>query len=146
MAMVLFFNRQYDRAESSIRTAIETRAAHPFCEWVRGVIQALEGRLDDAVASCERAARQFGGTPMLSAGLGMIYGWAGRTDEARRVLDQLEAWVHIGLGETDSAFHWLDRAVDAHDPHVLHMSVKPIYDSLRPDPRFTALLRKMHLA
>ena len=158
-AMALFFRRRYDRAESSIRTAIELGAGHPFCEWIRGVIQALQGRLDEAVESCESAVRQFGTIPMLSAGLGTIYGWAGRTEEARRVLDQLEAaarvayvspihraWVYMGLGETDSAFTWLDRAIDARDPHVLHLSVKPVYDGLRQDPRFTALLRKMRLA
>jgi hypothetical protein len=34
-----------------------------------------------------------------------------------------------------AAFDWLDRAIDARDPHVLHLPVKPHYDSLRQDAR-----------
>ena len=51
----------------------------------------------------------------------------------------------MGLDETDEAFLWLDRAIDARDPHILHLPVKPVYDRLRGDPRFDELLRKMSL-
>ncbi len=55
------------------------------------------------------------------------------------------AQIHMALGETDSAFEWLDRAVEERELHVLDLPCKPIWDGLRSDPRFTALLRKMHL-
>jgi hypothetical protein len=56
------------------------------------------------------------------------------------------AGVHIGLGETDAAFEWLDRAIDARDPLIMPIKSFPYLDPLRRDPRFTALLRKMNLA
>lgn len=86
------------------------------------------------------------------------FDWAGRPVEARRALEQLDAlartayvspihraWVHVGLGEADEAFEWLDRGIDARDPHVLHLPVKPHYDSLRQDARFGALMSKLRL-
>jgi len=158
MALVLWFRRQYDRAEASIQTTLELGGANPFSQWVGGVIAALQGRHDEAIAKCETAVRLYGRAPMLSACLGMIYGFTGRSAEAREMLAQIEqaagamyvsplyrAWVYVGLGETDQALEWLDRAIEARDPHILHLPAKPVYDRLRGDPRFDALLRKMRL-
>jgi len=55
------------------------------------------------------------------------------------------AWIHMGLGETDKVFEWLDTAVDERDPQIIHLPVKPIYDGLRADLRFAILLHKMRL-
>lgn len=157
-ALVLFFRHHYDQAEASIRTVVELGGGNPLTQWVGGVIAALQGRFEEAIANCEGAVRLYGRAPMLSACLGMIYGFTGKTVDAHQVLAQIEqqaaatyvspiyrAWVHLGLGEIDDAFQWLDRAIDAHDPHILHLPVKPVYDRLRGDPRFDALLRKMRL-
>jgi tetratricopeptide (TPR) repeat protein len=123
------------------------------------MVAALQGKYDAAIANCEKASQVYGSTPLLAAGLGMVYGWAGRTADARRALQQIEdaartryvspiyrAMVYMGLRETDAAFEWLDRAVECRDPHILHLPAKPAWDSLRKDPRFSALLRKMRLA
>jgi adenylate cyclase len=158
MAMMLFFRRQYDRAEASIRTTLELGGANPFVLWIGGVIAALQGRSEEAITKCEESVRLFGKAPMLAAALGMIYARTGRTAEARAVLVQLDqaaasmyvsplnrALVYTGLGETDEAIQWLERAIEARDPHILHLPVKPVWDSLRGDPRFDGLLRKMRL-
>ena len=89
----------------------------------------------------------------------MLYGMAGRTDEARHVLEQMDqlaargghvspvfrAMVLVGINDFDGAFASLERAVEGRDPHILHLPGKPVYDRLRGDPRFAALLRKMNL-
>ena len=49
------------------------------------------------------------------------------------------------LGENDSAFVWLERACDEHDPLVLRLKVEPHWDGLRGDPRYVALLRRLGL-
>ncbi|MGD0581271.1 MAG: tetratricopeptide repeat protein, partial [Bryobacteraceae bacterium] len=135
-ALMLFFRRQYDQAEASIRTTLELGSTNPFAQWVGGIIAALQGRFEAAITQCEGAVRLFGRIPMLSAGLGMVYGWAGRTAEARRMLELIEeagaatyvspiyrAWVYMGLGEVDNAFQWMDRAIQVRDPHILHLPV-----------------------
>jgi hypothetical protein len=57
------------------------------------------------------------------------------------------AFVHIyaGLGESDQAFEWLERAYQARDPKLPFLKVHPRWDSLRADPRFDDLLRRMGL-
>ena len=90
---------------------------------------------------------------------GLCLGLLGRHGEARALLTELDevegqrypmpmarAQIHLGLGETDAALEWLDRSIDERDPHILDISCKPIWDRLRDDPRFSALLHKMRLA
>jgi len=55
------------------------------------------------------------------------------------------AWVHLGLGETDAAFSWLDRAVEECDQRMMPIKSYRFFDPIRTDPRFLGLLRKMHL-
>ena len=50
-----------------------------------------------------------------------------------------------GAGDLDSAFEHLDRAIDGHDPALVHLAVAPQWDSLRVDPRFNQRLARMKL-
>jgi hypothetical protein len=53
------------------------------------------------------------------------------------------ALMHTGLGEPDSAFSWLRRAVEARSEEMVFLQADPGLDSLRSDPRFDGLLRKV---
>lgn len=83
---------------------------------------------------------------------------AGRRHEALAKLDELRqiskpwdpapiriAVVHIALGDTDRAFEWLQKAVEAGDWQMAMLKVEPAFDSLRSDPRFAALLERVGL-
>jgi hypothetical protein len=90
--------------------------------------------------------------------LGHALGLSGNTSEARALLQRLYrkaeegyvpttsfAWIHLGLGEIDAAFEWLNRAVDECDQLLMPIKSYRFLDPIRSDPRFTALLRKMNL-
>ena len=91
--------------------------------------------------------------------LGLALGRAGRTDEAREVLGELQAaadrqvyvpptsfaWTYLGLGDVDNTFAWLDRAVEASDRMMVPIQLYWFFDPLRDDPRFADLLRRMKL-
>ena len=90
--------------------------------------------------------------------LGLALGLGGYTAEARMVLERLRAiarerfvlptsfaWIHLGLGEIDDAFAWMERAIDRNDGWIPALKSYPFLDPLRADPRFHALLRKMNL-
>jgi hypothetical protein len=47
-------------------------------------------------------------------------------------------------GEKDKAFEWFERGLKVHDPGMPYLGM-PYYDSLRPDPRYRDLLRRMKL-
>jgi len=89
---------------------------------------------------------------------GYVLARMGRKDEAREVLRTLErlsgerymppcamALVHTGLGDFDSAFAWLDRAVKQHDVHLASLPEDAKWDGLRADARFTQILQKCGL-
>ena len=56
------------------------------------------------------------------------------------------ALIHLGLGEKDQAFAWLERAYEERCPTLEFLKVEPSLDPLRSDPRFADLLRRMNLA
>ena len=63
----------------------------------------------------------------------------------RFVLPTSFAWFHLGLGEVDEAFAWMEQAVDHNDEWVHPLKTYPFLDPIREDPRFLALLRKLSL-
>ncbi len=91
------------------------------------------------------------------AGLGRTYALAGRVDEARQELIELEAdhtpwdtWfivlIYVALGEKDQAFRWLEAAYGPpNHPYLPWIRCAPEFKPLRADPRFADLLRRMNL-
>jgi hypothetical protein len=91
--------------------------------------------------------------------LGRGYAKAGRRKDAERVLAELHAladqsypapfqtaMVHVGLGEPDRAFHWLEKAHATRSWYLSWLKMEPVLDPLRKDPRYADLLRRMRLA
>ena len=77
-------------------------------------------------------------------------GRAGESDAALKKLIATGAAYQIAevygyRGESDKAYEWLERAYDQHDGGLLSLKIDPLLTSLRPDPRYAELLRKMSL-
>ena len=90
--------------------------------------------------------------------LGSTMALQGDVAEAERVLRELElsreegyvspvafAILHIGLGNLREALDWSERAYDERRGWLAYVNVNPIFDPLRNEPRFAALVRKMRL-
>ena len=99
-----------------------------------------------------------GSPPSMIGWLGHTLGLTGNAAGARALLKSLHtmaaqryvpptslAWIHLGLGEIDSAFEWLNRAVDECDQYMMPIKSYRFFDPIRSDPRFQTLLRKMNL-
>lgn len=56
------------------------------------------------------------------------------------------AVMHGALGRIDTAFEYLNRAIESHDPGLVHIAVGPQWDCLRSDPRFQDALSRMGLS
>jgi serine/threonine-protein kinase len=122
--------------------------------WGSGTAQVALGRFDEGVATLEQGAdRMHRGAFMLGL-LGWGLATAGRTDEARCVLEELkarpepapasvsEAWLLGALGDADAAWDVLHRAEEERQGFLIFTGLPP-YDSLRDDPRFDALLERL---
>jgi hypothetical protein len=53
--------------------------------------------------------------------------------------------IYVALGEREQAFASLEKAYAAHDNQLKYLGVEANYDSLRSDPRFQDLLRRVGL-
>ncbi len=89
--------------------------------------------------------------------LGFAYGVAGRRADAvaiakeleskfskKRSLAQLVATVYVGLGDKETAFKWLEKALDEKED-LAGIRWTPALDSLQDDPRFGSILARMGL-
>ena len=65
-------------------------------------------------------------------------------DQGNRVTYNI-AWLYIGLGDKDKTFEWLEKAYQEHDLYLFLLNIDPYWDSIRSDPRFISLLKKMGL-
>ena len=123
-----------------------------------GRVMSLTGRYEEGVVMFEKARRFAGNTPTLIAALGHTQALAGRTEEANRSLEQLHslaegryvpstsfAIVHLGLADHSRALDWLERACDQREVPLTLIGVHPLYDPLRTEPRFQALLKRVGL-
>jgi hypothetical protein len=55
------------------------------------------------------------------------------------------AFTHSSLGDKDDAFRWLDKAVEQRNWVIIYLKKDNVWDPLRSDPRFAALLRRVGL-
>ena len=103
-------------------------------------------------------AQSFPRIPPVSywAILTYTYGRSNQTAQARHALQELLnprhpvdpqviAQAYAGLGDKDQSVAWLEKAYAAHSNELVSLKVSPEYDSLRSDPRFQDLLRRVAL-
>jgi len=55
------------------------------------------------------------------------------------------ASAYLLLGKPDSAIPWIRKSIDAHDPYYIGIGITPLFDPLRGNPKFDALVREVGL-
>jgi TolB-like protein len=150
--------RQYDQAIEQFQKALEIDQNYFDAYNGLGLSYIEKGMYEEAITAAQKAINSSRGHPGTVGFLGYIYGMSGKKVEAQKLIDGLKerskeeyvsplafAWIYIGLGEKDQAFEWLQKAYEARSPFLIRIKVVPFYDSLRSDPRFTELLKKVGL-
>jgi DNA-binding winged helix-turn-helix (wHTH) protein/TolB-like protein/Tfp pilus assembly protein PilF len=121
-----------------------------------GLVYALNGMHAEAVEEYRKAIQTDGETNEILCYLGYALALSGDTAGALSVLRKLTtttqyvspaelAIVYVGLGDKDRAFAMLEKAYAAHDLQMLFLNADRHYDSLRSDPRFADLIRRVGL-
>jgi TolB-like protein/Tfp pilus assembly protein PilF len=123
-----------------------------------GRVYLQQGRLAEAIVEFQKGVELRGRDALDVAELAYAYAVTGRRSKAQRLLAELEerarreyvqptmfAIVHIGLGEHDRAFHWLERAAAERDGWLAESIFYPTYDPLRTHPRYAPLLQALGL-
>ena len=156
--IALYFERKYDGAIAQYQKTLELNNAFVAAYIPLGGAYVKKGMYKEAVDAFQRASMFSRGHPIAVAGLGYTYAMFKKRDEALTMLDVLLerrkeeyvspywiAVVYTGLGETDRTFEWLGKALSERDGYLIYLNAEPIFDSLRSDPRFTALVTKIGL-
>ncbi len=158
----LFLARHYDRAIESLRKSLEMDPNFALAHFRLGGAYESKGMYEEAIAEYQRVIELSGSSTdrsSMSANLALAYAASGRGDQARDILDRLKeqsqqpyvspfdiAAIHVALGEKDQAFEWLEKAYEARTPDLRFLKVTQWMDSLRSDPRFADLLRRVGFA
>ncbi|HEX8145171.1 MAG TPA: winged helix-turn-helix domain-containing protein [Pyrinomonadaceae bacterium] len=158
VATNLYYMGQYDAAIEQCQKTLELNPDFFAAQSMIGMCWQQKGMHDEAIAEFEKALKLSGTDREILAVIGHAYGVAGRRDDALRMLAQLEeqskqryvspvyrALIYTGLGEKDQAFAWLDMAYQERCETLIICNANPMFDSLRTDPRFTDLLRRIGL-
>jgi len=155
---VYYFSRDYDRSLEQYRAALDMDPNFASAHLWLGQVYEQKGLHEEALSSLKTGVHLLSNSTYALAKLGHGYAFAGRCDEARAVLNQLNALsskryvspydialVHLGLQENDEAFTWLQRALEQRSLWLGYLSVEPQLDPLRSDPRFQGLRRRVDL-
>ena len=116
-------------------------------------------KIEEGIEHLRRAVGLSHRVPYMAASLGHWEARVGRSGAARSILNELtqraeQIWVmpiyfaevYAGLGDSDSAFAWLERGLEDRAATMMSLTWSREWDSIRADPRFSALLRRMGLA
>jgi len=163
LAWLYLERREADQAIEQARKAVELDPNFVYSRYTLGLCLRLKGMFKEAVAELEKGRQLFGSSPSGLGDLGMAYALSGEKAKATEVLSILEkysqrgylvsseiALVYLGLGEKDKALEWLDKVCDDEDEISYlrdsgYLEIEPEWDSLRSDPRYKKLLKKLRL-
>jgi tetratricopeptide (TPR) repeat protein len=154
---VLHYSGKQADAERQLRIAVRTDSTFPVAHLYLGRVLQFNGQLDSALAHFAAMGPLRAWVPTI-AGEGYVYAQQGRRDQAQAVLDRLDslsrsqyvtayavALVHAALGQRDSAFVWLDKAVGERTHWLLWLNRDRRWDPIRSDERFRAIVRRVRL-
>ena len=152
-----YYNRQYDEA---IDMAMRTLELDPsFAPVYRLLSLAYQGKglFNKAIAENQRWGEITGNKVKTEVALVQIYAASGLKEEAKKLIDHIEmdklggndyrgmATVYTALGEKDMAFNWLEKSYEKREESLCSLKVDHKMDSLRSDPRFNDLLKRIGL-
>jgi serine/threonine protein kinase/tetratricopeptide (TPR) repeat protein len=158
LGQALYHARRYDESQQVLLKALEQEPSSYTASTVLASTYAQKGMFRESIAALERVPQSSSADVMIRAPLGYDYAKLGKNRDAEQLLKELGdesrrkyvsayfvSWVCIGLGRNEEAIQWLEQAYRQEDYQLTWLGVEPIFDPLRSDPRFTALLRRLGL-
>ena len=156
LGRAFYFDRRFDLAIEQFRKAIDLDPNFWLAHIFLGLAYEKQGRYVEALAEFQKTISPSSYNPAGQAYVGHALALSGKRNEARKVLDEYKrsespaswalATLYAGLEDRDQAFAWLEKAAEERFVVLASLKVDPVFDSLRSDPRFDKLLRRMGLA
>jgi eukaryotic-like serine/threonine-protein kinase len=154
MSFCYYLKRDYAQAIELLRQSNKLGPAYTYSIEIGMYIQ--NGLFDEALAGLEQAKRERKNDPILIHSTGMVYAARGERAEALRIIKELEemsganlseailiAKIYAALNEKDLALTWMERGLATGALAGAFYKDEPAWDTIRSDPRFADLLRRM---
>jgi serine/threonine protein kinase/Tfp pilus assembly protein PilF len=149
-----YLARRYDKAVEAYQKLVNVIPYNPtYHNWL-GRAYLEVSQYEDALAEFQKALELTNGSP--GTDIAITYAKMGKIVEAEAVLENvLElskkryifpvsiASVYFYLDKKDQAFEWMNRAYEEGDFNLITLKVHPVFDRVRTDPRYIALLKKI---
>jgi TolB-like protein/Tfp pilus assembly protein PilF len=152
--------RRYDEAIVQYRRTLDLDPGFMTVHCSMGFAYVRKSLFKEGIAECEKELALYPQRLYALAGVAQAYAAAGRANEARRVLVELDrrskrefvpavyrAEIYASLGEKDRALDWLRKSYDDRSiASLAEIKVDPQFDPLRSDARFQELLHRINLS
>ena len=148
-----------DRAIQQLRKTLDMDSNFSVGHHYLGIVYGQKAMYKEALEEFQRSDMLSGGGAFNTAQSGYIYAVWGKRAEAEKIIAELKrqsknssvspwgiALIYTGLGESDQAFEWLDKAYNDRAFDLQYAKVDPRFATLRSDPRFQKLLKRMGIA
>ena len=159
VGFVCYHAHRFDQAIDALLKTLEMDEMFTYARFHLGLTYAHVGRFDEAIAQLRRTIEMAGGRgALLYAALGYAYGVAGRPNEARRILRELQtsavnrdvspfylAMIHAGVNDRVAALECLGRAIDDRFHWVVWLRSEPVFQCLHGESGFIELTRRIGL-
>ena len=155
LGFFLYWARRYEDATAQMRKTLELDSNNAFAHSVLGWCLIWNGSKADAKAEFQTATT-LDDLPWYVGSLGYACAVTGDRAKAGQILRELEelakqryvspanrASVYLGLGEKTKALDWLEKAYEDQDPIFWWINGDQLYDSVRDEPRFKAMMQKI---
>jgi TolB-like protein/DNA-binding winged helix-turn-helix (wHTH) protein/Tfp pilus assembly protein PilF len=159
VAEALYYSRRYDDVISQCQQTLELDPDYPIAHFHLGRAYMAKNMYPQAIAEYQKAQATLGETPAIVMAIGYANAKSGNRAAARKALEELHAQskqryvpalyfgaVYIGLGDADAGMSWLEKAYREHSDYLIYLNADPMADSLRSNPRFQAVLRKIGIS
>lgn len=156
---IYFRNREYDQGMQQLLRLLDADPDFVAAHDMLGQVYTQKGMYDTAIGEFQKARTlDPADTPKMLLAIGRAHALAGRKAEAEKMLQEVTtiskqkyvpayymAQFYSCMGQKDIAFEWLNRALERRDRSLTSLGFDPQLDSLRSDPRFAELLRRVGL-
>jgi tetratricopeptide (TPR) repeat protein len=157
LSFYLYWARRYDDSIEQARKTLEMDPNSAISHVLLGLSFLKKGDTAGAIAELQKSKAPDPGA-WYQGYLGYAYAISGdraKAEQALRELEQLAkrqyvsptafAPIYLGLGEKEKTLDWLEKAYEQQDSACWYLKIDQIYDSVRNEPRFQALLKKLGL-
>jgi DNA-binding winged helix-turn-helix (wHTH) protein/TolB-like protein/Flp pilus assembly protein TadD len=152
------FARKYDEAINQVRKTLDMDARFAFAYIDLSIALEQTGKPQEAITELQKALKLEKENAFVLSLMGFTYARMGGKAKAEDIIRQLKelsrrkyvspvhmARINVGLGNTEHAFELLEQGYQARDYNMPYLRADPTFESLRLDPRFSALVRRLGL-